>query len=124
MHRLGTATPRVLLGYVTRPHLPPHLPEPSAHVGLRHARQGPTLVVQVKTLLSMPPHFLPPSPGGPWSLPTDIPQVASPGSSTRPLPVFPASLSVLWVPGAEALPVVGVLPGSSVSLLPKALLLT
>lgn len=52
-----------LLGYVTRPHPQPRpgqiLLTFQPHVGLSLALQGPTLVVQVKLLLSVPPCFLP-----------------------------------------------------------------
>lgn len=87
--RLGTATPGVLLGHVTRPCLLPHLPDPSAPCRPEACQQGPTRVGHVKTRLSTPSCFLPPSPG---SLSTDVPQVTSPGFQYPPLPAFPASL--------------------------------
>lgn len=114
----------MLLGYVTRPNPQPHpgqiLLTFQPHAGLSLALQGPTLVVQVKLLLSVPPCFLPLSLGCPCDLPTDIPQAASPGfghpatscPSCRYSPSFP------WVP-ALGFPKIGALPGSSGSLLPR-----
>lgn len=87
----------ILSDYVTRPHPQPHpgqiLLTFQPHVGLSLAWQGPTLVVQVKLLLSVPPCFMPLTLGCPWYLPTDIPQVASPRFQTPShflpfLPVF------------------------------------
>lgn len=111
----------MLLGHVTGPRLPPRLPDPSAPGRPEACQQGPALVGQVKAPLSTPPCFLPPSPG---SLSPDVPQVASPGFRCLPTSCLSCQSSpcFLEVLAAEALPMVRVLPGSSDSLVPQALL--
>lgn len=106
---------------MTGPRLLPRLPDPSAPCRPEACQQGPTLVGQVKTPLSTPPCFLPPSPG---SLSTDVPQVASPGFRYLPTSCLSCQSSpcFLEILAAEALPVVGVLPGSSDFLVPQTLL--